>query len=56
MSETTTTSEPFYVCAGICRVNPDTNRCIGCGRPWEMPVSAVADALADEPPVVDAAD
>ena len=30
-------TEMFYVCAGICRVDPLSNRCIGCGRPWEVP-------------------
>ena len=29
--------EEYWVCAGICRVNPDTRRCVGCGRPWEDP-------------------
>ncbi len=46
MNETTSTPEPFYVCAGICRVNPDTNCCIGCGRPWGMPASPVAEPPA----------
>ena len=27
----------YWVCAGICRVNPDTRRCVGCGRPWDDP-------------------
>lgn len=30
MSET---DEVLYVCAGICRVDPGTDKCIGCGRP-----------------------
>ena len=29
--------EEYWVCAGICRVNPDTGRCVGCGRPWYDP-------------------
>lgn len=29
--------EEYWVCAGICRVNPDTRRCVGCGRPWYDP-------------------
>ena len=29
--------EEYWVCAGICRVNPDTRRCVGCGRPWDDP-------------------
>ena len=28
--------EAFYVCAGICRPDPETNQCLGCGRPWEF--------------------
>jgi len=26
-------TEEFYVCAGICRIDPETSTCIGCGRP-----------------------
>ncbi len=48
MSETTSMTEPFYVCAGICRVNPETNRCIGCGRPWEMSATPVTEFPARE--------
>ena len=29
----TLVSEEFYVCAGICRIGPETSTCIGCGRP-----------------------
>ena len=29
--------EEYWACAGICRVNPDTRRCVGCGRPWYDP-------------------
>lgn len=39
MNGVQTPQEAFYVCAGICRVNPKTNRCAGCGRPWEEPTS-----------------
>jgi len=28
--------ETVYVCAGICRPNPKTNTCVGCGRPWDV--------------------
>lgn len=37
MSETDPMNDEFYVCAGICRVDPETNRCVGCGRPWYEP-------------------
>jgi len=40
MNETAASHETFYVCAGICRVNPKTNRCAGCGRPWDEPEEA----------------
>ncbi len=58
MSETTMKTEPFYVCAGICRVNPETNRCIGCGRPWEVPESPspAAEHVVAASSVADATD
>ncbi|RXM22168.1 DUF1289 domain-containing protein, partial [Citrobacter sp. AAK_AS5] len=37
MNERPTSRETFHVCAGICRVNPRTNLCAGCGRPWDIP-------------------
>jgi len=33
--------ETVYVCAGICRPNPKTNTCVGCGRPWDIVPEAV---------------
>lgn len=37
MNEFATASDAFYVCAGICREDPETKRCLGCGRPWDVP-------------------
>jgi predicted Fe-S protein YdhL (DUF1289 family) len=39
--------DAFYVCAGICRTDPDSGDCIGCGRPSEsvaQPLSPVREA------------
>jgi len=37
MNEQQHSDEVFYVCAGICREDPDSGRCVGCGRPWSSP-------------------
>ena len=36
MNDQAERSETVYVCAGICRPNPKTNTCVGCGRPWDV--------------------
>ncbi len=46
MSESDVLQEAVYVCAGICRVNPRTNLCAGCGRPWDTPLEVEANAPA----------
>lgn len=46
MNDPDVPQEAVYVCAGICRVNPRTNRCAGCGRPWETSPVVEANALA----------
>ena len=36
-----------YICVGICRVDPESGSCLGCGRPpWPNDGS---QAVADEP-------
>ena len=51
MSTLTTDTEDFYVCAGICRVDYQTNTCIGCGRPViETPEEADTAKKPDIPP------
>ena len=37
MNDQQHSDEVFYVCAGICREDPDSGRCVGCGRPWSSP-------------------
>ena len=33
MSESAETSDFDYICVGICRVDPESGSCLGCGRP-----------------------
>jgi len=42
MNEQYIPDEVFYVCAGICREDPDSGRCVGCGRPWSSPETSAA--------------
>ena len=43
----------FYPCAGICRVDPESGYCIGCGRPTFPPNTSdpepIAEAAKEEP-------
>ncbi len=48
MNDSTAHDDAFYFCAGICRVNPETNCCMGCGRPWDLS-EVVAPELASAP-------
>ena len=52
MSMSTDQREPLYVCAGICRVDPGTSRCIGCGRPVDLPVRLSEPAVRTHSPGV----
>ena len=42
--------ETFYVCAGICRPDPATNQCLGCGRPWDVSPEPAGPQQADPDP------
>jgi len=52
MNMPTVEAEEFYVCAGICRIDPETSACIGCGRPVGEP-AVQADAVIIEQPDAD---
>ena len=34
-------ADEIYPCVGICMPDADEAYCIGCGRPWGQPVTAV---------------
>ena len=52
-------TDDFYPCAGICRTDPESGHCIGCGRPVFTPSATeptgTAVASGDEPSVSDPA-
>lgn len=37
-----------YPCEGICRVDPDSGACLGCGRPLLTPSAPLPQAMAEE--------
>jgi predicted Fe-S protein YdhL (DUF1289 family) len=42
-------AEERYVCAGICRVDPESSTCIGCGRPVAEPAPPVDAKISEQP-------
>jgi hypothetical protein len=42
--------DAFYVCAGICRIDPETSTCVGCGRPVAE-LAQRTDATGDAKPL-----
>lgn len=40
----------FYPCAGICRVDPESGYCIGCGRPVFLPPPSDPGPVAEKSP------
>lgn len=48
MSDDFSWDDDPYVCVGICRPDPVTRLCLGCGRPWDVePVPREPDAATD---------
>ena len=55
MNMPTVEAEDFYVCAGICRIDPETSACVGCGRPV-VAAEVRTDATVIEKPDADSID
>jgi predicted Fe-S protein YdhL (DUF1289 family) len=50
-------TDVFYPCAGICRIDPESGYCVGCGRPTFTPPTSnsvlVTEKTKEEQPAVD---
>ena len=47
MNDTDPEFDP-YPCQGVCRVDPESGCCLGCGRPLYAPSANATGAMAEE--------